>query len=187
MARKKLSQQKRYQAKQAKKQAKLIAQEKKITQPVAAKIYSGTIGKTSFKRPVGMFKKADDYIDKVWEVNRQEIQQKGLNERQFKLRIKSIMEEEGISARKAVIAYGRTRTFLSAEQIGMQNIQTSMDKVTSQEIKRALNLGNKKIDYSEFSWNKNEQRWEHKDGIIALKYTYPDDSKTESIVSVITI
>lgn len=185
MSRKKMSEQASFIKKQERRQ--VLNKEVKSTQPSVNT--KGYIGKTKFKRPVGNWTgKEKEYIDAVWKANAEYITSKGLNEKKFKMRVKFIMEEDGLSARKALAEYGRTRQFMSREEIGMENIRKNMTTEQAKAINKLMERDQRrKVDYEDFHWDINRKMWVNSTETIGLEYCYPDDSLTESIVKTVKL
>lgn len=148
-----------------------------------------TIG--NFKAPSRRkadYKSEEHYLRAVYRANKVELAQKGITFGNFKEVIKSYKEEDGLATNRAIRAYSRTRLFVSQAEQGLENIQKNLTREISTEIRKATGNYKKKIDWrKDFTWDSANQMYIHSSGNFGLVFTYPDDSKTESIVSIINM
>lgn len=104
----------------------------------------------------------------------------------FKSTIEIIMEEENVDVDQAITMLGRSRQFMTQNEISMENV---INSITSKELKSMSRFTEiRNINFKkDFNWDRENQMWIHSSGSFGLVYSYPDDSKTESIVSLIQL
>lgn len=104
----------------------------------------------------------------------------------FKSTVEIIMEEENVDVDQAITMLGRSRQFMTRNEIGMENV---INSITSKELKSMSKYTDiRNINFrNDFTWDKENQMWINNSGLFGLVYSYPDDSKTESIISVVQL
>ena len=95
--------------------------------------------------------------------------------------------EEGFTRREAARRYSRTRTFLSKENVGLQNIRDNLTRETALEIRRSSGHYRKGINWSEYRWSDQEQGYVHVSGTHKVIWGVGDDSNSENFIDIIRL
>lgn len=95
------------------------------------------------------YKTDKTFINALYNKNKAFISEKGLTKKQFSSRMQNILDE-GLTRRQAAYQYSRTRTFLSKENVGLQNIKEHLTKKEALEIRKASGHYKEGIDWDEY-------------------------------------
>jgi len=132
------------------------------------------------------YKSNAHYISALYKKNKKKISNAGVSYEQFKSRMESIIKFNKLNRSEAARQYSRTRTFLSREEIGLQNIRNNIKKDLSIQIRKSTGKYKEKIDWQkDFKWDSDNKMYIHSSGNFGLVFTYPDDSKSQSIVDIV--
>lgn len=153
-------------------------------------------GESNFLRPKydkASYKNEDAYLRAVYRKNKN-IRMEGFTFKMFKENIKNIKLEEGYKRiDSAIESFGRTRTFMSLEEIHLSEVKKTISKgelkklmrqtgETTTEYYQSKNGKMRKrqvINWDEFKWNSAEQRFESANGKIGIRFLYPDNTEEE--------
>ncbi len=134
-----------------------------------------------FKLPSGNYGNSeeaiDNYIKKVYDLNKQTLDKyiiNGISRDRFVRRIKTIMREEDIDKKMAVIKFGNNETFISKSERAWQNIRKfwSERNMTRKVAARLGALDN--VSGDDITWNPVEHRYEVR---IRARYAGQKDYK----------
>lgn len=135
---------------------------------------------TTFTRK--SYKNEEAYLRALYKKNKGILVEKGFTYSMFKENIKNIKIEENMTTSQAVRAFGRTRTFMSKEEIEKENFRANTDKDFVKTLKKKAQVKNKRdIDFNQdFTWDKTNKVWIHNNGKFGIQYVETDNSLEEA-------
>lgn len=142
----------------------------------------------------GAFDTEDAYLNEVYRLNINKMNEAGVSLDQFKYRVEGIKLDDGLRVDQALKNYSRSRLFLSSEEVKLLDIQNSGvirdlkgklrdqgELISEQYIDKNGKLRNRKtIDWSSFTWDAQDQRFYSKNRKVYIEYTYAEDSSAEA-------